>query len=168
MRPGLPELTACSGSGRMVPISADLPCCASRRQVARPSVPRPRLSAPLGRKASHSSVAARLNKESVLRARQSEILAQRLALIFAPENSAPPQLRHHPPDKIIEAAGKIGKLDGEAVRALARQPFLHLVRNARGRANHGQPGMAAEPLRELRHGEVLASGEIDRPLPATL
>src|SRR5215472_11770706 len=56
-----------------------------------------------------------VRKKLVSRSRQPEVLAQRLALVVAPENSAALQLRHHPIDKVVEPAGQVGELDGEAV-----------------------------------------------------
>ena len=46
-------------------------------------------------------------------------------------------------------------MHGEAVGAFGLEPFLHLVGDGLGRADHGEAGIAAEPLRELAHGEVL-------------
>jgi hypothetical protein len=50
---------------------------------------------------------------------------------------------------------------GEAVAAFAEQPLLHLVRHRFRRAHHGEAGIAAEPLRELPHGQILTPGEPD-------
>ena len=40
-------------------------------------------------------------------------------------------------------------------QASVSQPFLHLIGNHRRRAEHRRPAIAAEPLRELPHGQVL-------------
>ncbi len=39
--------------------------------------------------------------------------------------------------------------------ASVAEPFLHLVGDGLRRADHGEAGIAAEPLRELAHGEIL-------------
>ncbi len=72
------------------------------------------------------------------------------------EDATPLQLRNDFVDEIVEPPGQVGKLDGEAVGRLGRQPFFHLVGDGLRRADHGEPGIAAEPLRQLAHGEVLA------------
>jgi hypothetical protein len=54
-------------------------------------------------------------KEAIIRAWQTEIVVQRLALIVTPEQTAPPQFRHYLRAEVIEAAGQIGELHGEAV-----------------------------------------------------
>ena len=41
-------------------------------------------------------------EEAVLRPRQAEVLAQRLALVFAAEHAAALQLRHHAFDEVVE------------------------------------------------------------------
>ena len=48
------------------------------------------------------------------------------------------------------------------------EPFLHLVGDGRGRADHCEPGIAAEALGELPHRELLALRQLDSPLPAAL
>jgi hypothetical protein len=49
-------------------------------------------------------------KKSVLGPWQFEIVAQRLAFVFATENSAPLQFRHHAVDEIIKPSWEIWKL----------------------------------------------------------
>jgi len=44
-------------------------------------------------------------EEAIIRAWQTEIVTQRLALIVAPEQTAPLQFRHHLRAEVIEAAG---------------------------------------------------------------
>src|SRR5438445_4221196 len=107
-------------------------------------------------------------KKLVLWSWQPEIVAQCFSFVFAPENSASLQFRHHAINKIIEPTWQVRKLQREAVGALRHQPLLHLVGNRCGRANHCEPGMAAEALSELPHGKVLPLGKIDRALPAAL
>ena len=51
-------------------------------------------------------------------------------------------------------------------RGLGREPFLHLVGDRLGRADHGEAAEAAQPLRELAHGQVLALAERDGALAA--
>ena len=53
-------------------------------------------------------------------------------------------------------------------QASRHQPFLHLVGDRRRRADDGEAAIAAEPLRELAHGQVLAPGQRDDALPAAL
>src|ERR1700748_419908 len=106
------------------------------------------------------------SKKSVLGPWQFEIVAQRLAFVFATENSAPLQFRHHAVDEIVKPSWKIWKLYREAVGALGHEPFLHFFGNGCGSADHCKSGVAAEPLRELPHGEVFALREIDRSLLA--
>src|SRR5262245_908793 len=50
-------------------------------------------------------------KEPVLRPRQTEILAQRPALVFAAIDAAPLQLRHDLVDEVVEPAGQIREGD---------------------------------------------------------
>jgi hypothetical protein len=57
------------------------------------------------------------SKKSVLGPWQFEIVAQRFAFVFATENSAPLQFRHHAVDEIIKPSWKIWKLYREAVGA---------------------------------------------------
>ncbi len=66
------------------------------------------------------SCALRLEKP-VLRPRQAEIFAQRLALVFAAEDAAPLQFRHHAIDEVVEPAGQVRELHGEAVGAFGRR-----------------------------------------------
>src|SRR5262245_1395565 len=66
------------------------------------------------RRAWRSTQAPR-SEEPVGRPRQPEILAQGFSLVFAPEQAAPLQLRHHAVDEIVEAARQVGEHDGEAV-----------------------------------------------------
>src|SRR5215216_5512633 len=99
---------------------------------------------------------------------QAEILAQGLSLVFAPEQSPPLQLRHHAVDEIVEAAGEVREHHGESIAGFRREPLLHLVGDARRRADDRQPGIAAEPLRQLPHGQLLALRQIDRALASAL
>src|SRR6202022_3224844 len=46
-------------------------------------------------------------KKPVFRPRQPQILPQRLAFVFLPENPALLQFRHHLVDEIVEACGEI-------------------------------------------------------------
>src|SRR5262249_8549623 len=87
------------------------------------------------------------SEKSVRRPRQAEIFAERLAFVFPPEQTAPLQFRHHALDKIVEPAGQVGKHHGETVGAFGGEPFLHLIGNGRGCADHGKPGIAAKALR---------------------
>src|SRR5712671_808157 len=64
------------------------------------------------------SDASLLLEKPVCRPRQAEILAQRLALVVAPEDAAALQLRHHAVDEVVEPAGQIGEHHGEAVAAV--------------------------------------------------
>src|SRR5262249_12738490 len=107
-------------------------------------------------------------EKSVCRPRQTEIFAQRRALVFPPEQTAPLQFRHHALDEIVEPAWQVGKHDCETVGAFGGEPFLHLVGDGRGRADHCEPGMAAGALGELPHREFLALRQLDSPLPAAL
>ncbi len=118
--------------------------------------------------ASRDASAAAFGEEPVLRPRQAEVLAQGLALVFAPEDAAALQLRHHAIGEILEPAGEVGEHHGEAVGAFAREPFLHLVGDRLRRADHGEAAIAAEPLGELPHRQVLAARQLDRPLATAL
>ena len=60
--------------------------------------------------------------------------------------------------------GQIGKEDVEAVGAAGLQPFLHLIGDHRGGADHGETGIAAEALGQLAHGEVVGPRHVDRLL----
>src|SRR5208282_1862327 len=75
----------------------------------------------------HSKFVALIFEKSIFRPRQAEMLAQRRAVVVAPEQAAPLQFRHDALDKIVEPARQIGKHHGEAVGALGFEPFLHLV-----------------------------------------
>src|SRR5690349_14313408 len=107
-------------------------------------------------------------EEAVLRARQAEVLAQRPAFVLAAEEAAALQLRHHAVDEIVETARQVGEHDGEPVRAVRLEPLLHLVGDRLRRADYREARIAAEPLRELAHGEVLAPGKRDRALAPAL
>src|SRR6516162_10742507 len=108
------------------------------------------------------------SEKSVCRPRQAEIFAQRLAFVFTPEQTTPLQFRHHSLEEFVEPAGQVGEHDCETVGAFGGEPFLHLVGDGRGRADHGEPGIAAKALGELAHRELLALRELDRTLPAAL
>src|SRR5689334_12198719 len=114
------------------------------------------------------SFCGRSREEAIIRAWQTEIVAQRLTLVLAPEQTAPLQFRHHLRAEVIEAAGQIGELHSEAVGGFGHEPFLHLIGDSLRSPYHGEATMAAEPLGELAHGEILAPGEIDCALPCAL
>ena len=59
-------------------------------------------------------------EELILRPRQSKILSQRPALVFAPEQASTLQLGNHPVDEIVEAFGHVGEHDIEPVATLLR------------------------------------------------
>src|SRR5215470_18703162 len=109
-----------------------------------------------------------VGEETVARPRQAEVFAQRRAFVLAAEDAAPLQPRHHAVDEVVEPARQIGEHDGEAVGAARLQPLLHLLGDGLRRADHGEAGIAAEPLRELAHREVLALRQRDRALTAAL
>jgi len=94
-------------------------------------------------------------KEPVFRPRQAEILPQRPPLILVPENPALLQFRHHLVDEVVETCGQEREHDVEPVAAEARQPFLHLIGNQRGRADKRQPAIAADALCESSHFPVV-------------
>src|SRR5712692_8703015 len=73
-----------------------------------------------GRSGEHHSAlrATAVREKPVRRPGQPEIFAQSLALVLAPEDAAPLQLRHHAVDEVVETAWQIRKLHGEAVGAL--------------------------------------------------
>ena len=48
------------------------------------------------------------------------------------------------------------------------EPLLHLVGDAGGRADEGEPAVAAEALGELADGQVLALGQLDHALASAL
>ena len=99
------------------------------------------------------------------RPRQAEVFAQRLAFIFATEQAAALQFGNDLIDEIVETAGQIREHDGKAVRAFGLKPFLHFVGDGLCGADHGKAGIAAEPLRELPHGEVFSASKLDGALP---
>src|SRR5579863_6899941 len=100
-------------------------------------------------------------EEAVARPRQTEILAQSLTFVFAPEYATPLQFRHDLIDEIVEPARQIRKHDGEAIARLGRQPLFHFVGDGFRRADHGQAGITAEPLRQLPDGEIFARSHFD-------
>ena len=108
------------------------------------------------------------SEEPVRRPRHANSRAQRLAFIFAPEQTASLQFRHHAFDEIVEPAGQVGKHHGGAAGPFGEEPFLHFVGDGLGRADHGEAGIAAEALGELAHGQVLLTVLIDRPLATAL
>ena len=77
-------------------------------------------------------------EKAVLRPWQPQIFTQRPALIFAPEEPAPLQFRHHAIDEIVQPLRKIGEHDVEAVAGLADQPLFHLIGDAGRRADKGE------------------------------
>src|SRR5215470_9991932 len=62
---------------------------------------------------------------AALRALEPEVLAQRRAFVFGPEQAAPLQLRNHQRDEVVERAGQIGRHHVEAVAGVGAEPFLH-------------------------------------------
>src|SRR3989442_15090619 len=88
-------------------------------------------------------------EKPIFRPGQAEIFPQGSALIFAPENPALLQFRYYLVDETVEAGGQEREHDVEAVAAKACQPFLHLVGDQGGRADKGQPAIAADALGEL-------------------
>src|SRR6185369_9304319 len=107
-------------------------------------------------------------KEPVRWARQSQVIAQRDAFVVAAEQPTALKLGNDAVDKVVEAAGQIREHHSEAVRAFARQPLLHLIGDRCRRADHGKAGIAAKPLRQFAHSQVLALGESDRALASAL
>src|SRR5262249_1985865 len=107
-------------------------------------------------------------EEPVLRPRQAEMLAQSRAVVGAPKQSASLQLGDDALDEIVEAARQVRKHHREAVRSFRVQPFFHLIGDRLRRADHRQAGIAAEPLRQLTHCQVLAPGKRDSALPSAL
>src|SRR6516162_2281096 len=67
------------------------------------------------------------SKKPVLWPGQSKILPERLAFVFAPENSPPLQFRHHAIGKIIKPTREVRKLYRKTIGTPGREPFLHLV-----------------------------------------
>ena len=74
-------------------------------------------------------------EKPVFRPWQAEILSQRLALIFAPKDSALLQFRNHAIDEVVEPGGQIGEHDIEAVAAFRDEPLLHLIGDGLRRAD---------------------------------
>jgi UDPglucose 6-dehydrogenase len=107
-------------------------------------------------------------KETIARPRQAEIFAQRPALVFAAEQPAALQLRHDQADEIVEPAGQIWEHDREAVARLGSAAIPPFRRRWFRRADHGEAGIAAEPLRELPHGELFPRRHRDHPLARAL
>jgi hypothetical protein len=103
----------------------------------------------------------RRSEELILRARQSQILSQSLALIFAPEQSSPLQLRNHLVDEVLEAFRHVGEHDVEAIATLLEKPLLHFVGDGGRGADEHESAEAACDLGELSHRAVFALGERD-------
>src|SRR5271169_949198 len=112
--------------------------------------------------------ASALGEEAVLGARQPEILAQRLAFVFAAEEVTALELRHHLVDEVVEAARHIGEHDVEPVAGLAVEPLLHLVGSHRRSADERQPAIAAGDLRQLADRQILAPRALDDSFAAAL
>src|SRR6185437_734550 len=127
-----------------------------------PDPPKVKVLAANNRRNSRQSIL----EKAVFRPRQAEILAQRPSLILVAENAAPLQFRYYLVDEVVEAGGQEREHDVEAVAAVARQPLLHLVGDPGGRAHKRQAAIAADPLGELAHGELVAGGDIDQALTA--
>src|SRR5262245_4678450 len=92
-----------------------------------------------------------LREEPVLRSRQIEVLAQRLAFVLAPEPSPPLQFWHDLLAEVVEPARQVWKHHGESVACLGVEPFLHLIGDRLRRPDHRQPRIAAHALRELTY-----------------
>src|SRR5258705_498157 len=69
--------------------------------------------------AGNADYLSRFRKEPVFRARQAEVFAQRLALVFAAEQAAALQFRHDPVDEIVEPARHPREHDVEPVAGVA-------------------------------------------------
>ena len=52
--------------------------------------------------------------------------------------------------------------------ASVSEPFLHLVGDRFCRADHGEAGIAAEPLGKLAHGQFFPLRHLDHALPCAL
>src|SRR5215813_663816 len=107
-------------------------------------------------------------EEAVLRPWKAEILPQRRAFIFLPEQPAPLQLRDHAVDEVVQPLRQIGEHDVEAVATAAHQPFLHLVGNQLWRAHEGKAREGADALGELAHGKLVACRDSDEAFAAGL
>src|SRR5258708_12052447 len=108
------------------------------------------------------------SEEAVFRSRQTEIFSQRYPLILASKDLAALQLRHHAFDEIVQSRGKVREHNVETVACIGKQPFLHLVGDLCRSADECQAAKATDALRELPHGQVLASRELNDSLTSTL
>src|SRR6185312_1914897 len=101
-------------------------------------------------RASARVLLAALGGVSVHRIGQPEILAQRHALVFAAEQAAPPQLRHHLAAEIVEVAREHRRDDVEAVAGARGKPLLEPVGDLDcGALDDAMRTLADDPLVEL-------------------
>src|ERR1700677_1801942 len=110
----------------------------------------------------------RRSEEAIGRAWQPEIFPERRAFVITPEKSATLEFRYDAIDEIVKSSGQIGKHDVEAIGGIGEKPFLHLVGDCGRGADECQSAVAANPLRELAHGQILALCQINDPLASAL
>jgi hypothetical protein len=98
----------------------------------------------------------RRRRGSVRPARQSEVFAQGLALVFAPEQASPLQFGNNLVDEIVEALRRIWKHDIEAVATTFKKPLFHSIGDDRRRSDECQPPQTASDLGDAPHGKIVA------------
>ena len=118
--------------------------------------------------ASLNKAAGSQAKKRLPRSRQAEIFAQRRPFVFRPEQAAPLQFGNDLVDEIVEALGQKGEHHVEAVGAALDEPLLHRSAIVFDRADEGEAGIAAEPLRELAHRQFFSLRERDDAIAAAL
>ena len=115
-----------------------------------------------------SGLEASLLEKAVLRPRQTEVVAQGLAFVFATEEVAVLQFGDDAVDEIVEAARDPREHDVEAVAGVAVEPLLHLVGDHFGGADQREAAVAAGDLGQLADRQVVAPGALDDALAAAL
>ena len=107
-------------------------------------------------------------EESVLRTRQAEIVSQRFAVVFTAKEPPSLQFRHDAIDEVVEAGRQIGEHHVETVTGFGEKPLLHLIGDRPGRTDEREAGIASDPLRQLAHRQIVASGELEDSFPSAL
>src|ERR1700682_5069679 len=94
-----------------------------------------------------------------LRAPQAEVIAQGLAFVVVPEETALLQFGHDEIDEILEALVEVGRHDVEPVRRALGEPFLQRVGDRRRRsAEHPVSARGGVEVVEIAQRHAVASG----------
>src|SRR5882757_1531245 len=91
---------------------------------------------------------------------EAQMIAQRLALVLLPEQSALHEDRHDLVDESLEGPRRIGAHDRKAVAGTALEPGFEIVGDLRGRSHEDAMARAdGGVVAQLADGHVAAAGD---------